>query len=257
LDRPRNETGLTRLEEGVFVPKSLPVACALQLLVSTAYSQDQTRSHTIQWWEVTAVVGTVALTSLADHGVNVWIQDHRSASSDKLAAAFRTGGQPLFVFGTSGGILLAGVISGHDELRRSGERALASVVLAGIATAGIKLSTGRLRPDQTDDPFIFKPFSGNDAFPSGHATLAFALATSLSDEIHKPWVSALLYTGATGTAWSRLNDERHWLSDVLMGGAIGITGAKVIEGRWRLFGLGPPKFLADPSGARLMWRYRF
>jgi membrane-associated phospholipid phosphatase len=249
--------GLTRLEDAVFVPRSLPVACVMQLLASMAYSQDSTPAHTIRWWEVTAVVGTVALASVADHGVNVWIQDQRSAQSDKLAAAFRTGGQPLFVFGVSGGILLAGVVSGHDALRRSGERVLTSVAVAGITTAGIKLSTGRLRPDQTDDPFIFKPFSGNDAFPSGHATLAFALATSLSEELHNPWVSAILYTGAAGTAWSRLNDQRHWLSDVLMGSAIGITGAKIMEGRWRLFGLGPPKFLADPSGARLMWRYQF
>jgi membrane-associated phospholipid phosphatase len=131
-----------------------------------------------------------------------------------------------------------------------------STAVAGLTSAAIRFR----RPAATvggDNLYIFKPFSGNDAFPSGHATLAFALATSLSDEIHNPWVSVILYTGAAGTAWSRLNDQRHWLSDVLMGSAIGITGAKVIGGRWRIFGLGPPKFLVDPSGARLVWRYEF
>ena len=227
------------------------------MVASNGQSQNQSQGHAIQWWEVAAVVGAVGLASLADRGVDIWIQDHRSSSSDDLAAAFRNGGQPAVVFGVGGGIALAGVISGHDGLRRSGERVLASTAVAGLTSAAIKISVGRLRPSDTDNPYIFKPFSGNDAFPSGHATLAFALATSLSDEIHNPWVSVILYTGAAGTAWSRLNDQRHWLSDVLMGSAIGITGAKVIGGRWRIFGLGPPKFLVDPSGARLVWRYEF
>jgi hypothetical protein len=42
-----------------------------------------------------------------------------------------------------------------------------------------------------------------------------------------------------------------------MGSAIGITGAKVMEGRWRIFGLRPPKVLVDPAGARLEWRAEF
>lgn len=239
-------------------PTALTAVCALQLVfTATGSSQQNEQPHSIQWWEVATVVGAVGVASLADRGLNVWIQDQRSSSSDDLAAAFRTGGQPAFVFGVGGGITLAGVISGHDNLRRSGERVLASTIVAGVTTGAIKISVGRLRPDVTDDPYIFKPFSGNDAFPSGHATLAFALATSLSDEIHKTWVSAVLYTGAAGTAWSRLNDQKHWFSDVLMGSAIGITGAKVMEGRWRIFGLGPPKFLVDPAGARLEWRAKF
>ncbi|HWC73144.1 MAG TPA: phosphatase PAP2 family protein [Gemmatimonadales bacterium] len=213
--------------------------------------------HVVQWWEVASVVGTVGLASLADRSVNIWTQDHRSSSSDNLASIFRTGGQPAVVFGIGGVITLTGAVSGHDRLRRSGERVLASAIVAGVATAAIKLSVGRLRPDTTDDPYIFKPFSGNDAFPSGHATLAFALATSLSHEIHNSWVSAGMYTFAAGTAWSRLNDQRHWLSDVLMGTAIGVTGAKLIDGEWRVFGLAPPKFLIEPGGARLEWRARF
>lgn len=251
------QLGITDVNGG-FGQWTVSAACALQLVVaSTGHSQDQPQGHAIRWWEVTAVVGGVALASLADRSVDIWIQDHRSSSSDKLAAAFRTGGQPAFVFGIGGGIALAGVISGHDGLRRSGERVFASTIVAGLTTGAIKISVGRLRPDVTDNPYIFKPFSGNDAFPSGHATLAFALATSLSEEIHNTWVSAALYTGAAGTAWSRLNDQKHWFSDVLMGSAIGITGAKVMEGRWRIFGLGPPKFLVDPAGARLEWHAEF
>ncbi len=182
------------------------------------------------------------------------MQDHRSSRSDAIARAFRNGGRPEIVFGVSSGILAAGVISGRPGLRRSGGRVLASVVTAGLATGALKEITGRFRPADATDQYTFRPFSNHDAFPSGHATVAFALATSLSAEIRRPWATAVLYAGATGTAWSRLNDHRHWLSDVVAGATVGITAANVMEGRWRLFGLGPPRLLVDPASYRLEWR---
>jgi membrane-associated phospholipid phosphatase len=195
--------------------------------------------------------------SALDRRVDRWTQDQRSPGSDRVARVFKYGGEPVLIFGVSGGILAAGVISGRPELTRRGGRVLASVVAAGLTTGALKEITGRFRPDNTTDPYVFRPFTNHDAFPSGHATMAFALATSLSAEIHRPWATALLYAGATGTAWSRLNDQKHWLSDVLAGATVGITAANVIEGRWRIFGLGPPRFLVDPHHARLEWRATF
>lgn len=197
------------------------------------------------------------MASALDRRVDNWTQDQRSPGSDRVARVFKYGGEPVLIFGVSGGILAAGVISGRPELTRRGGRVLASVVAAGLTTGALKEITGRFRPDTTTDPYVFRPFTNHDAFPSGHATMAFALATSLSAEIHRPWATALLYAGATGTAWSRLNDQKHWLSDVLAGATVGITAANVIEGRWRIFGLGPPRFLVDPHHARLEWRVTF
>ena len=76
--------------------------------------------------------------------------------------------------------------------------------------------------------------------PSGHAAMSFALATSLADEIHRPWATVGLYGMATAVGWSRINDNRHWLSDVAAGALIGITSSKLVTGRWRIFGLHPP-----------------
>lgn len=197
------------------------------------------------------------MASALDRRVDNWTQDQRSPGSDRVARVFKYGGEPVLIFGVSGGILAAGVISGRPELTRRGGRVLTSVVAAGLTTGALKEITGRFRPDTTTDPYVFRPFTNHDAFPSGHATMAFALATSLSAEIHRPWATALLYAGATGTAWSRLNDQKHWLSDVLAGATVGITAANVIEGRWRIFGLGPPRFLVDSHHALLEWRAAF
>jgi membrane-associated phospholipid phosphatase len=229
---------------------------ALQLAHMPALSA-QSRAHTIRWWHVALVAGGVGAASVFDRGMDAWVQDRRSPTSDRWARAFRNGGQPEVVFGVPGAMLAAGLISGRPGLERAGGRVLASVLLAGVLTGGTKEVTGRARPFETHDQYLFRPFSGKDAFPSGHATMAFALATSLGAEIHNRAVSALLYAGATGTAWSRLNDQRHWLSDVLAGAAVGLTSAKLIEGQWRVFGLAPPRFLGSPRSAKLEWRVLF
>ncbi len=79
--------------------------------------------------------------------------------------------------------------------------------------------------------------------------MAFALATSVADEIHSTPVTIGLYGAATLTGWSRMNDNKHWLSDVLAGAAIGVTSAKLMNGRWRVLGLHAPNFLLEPGKA--------
>jgi membrane-associated phospholipid phosphatase len=87
--------------------------------------------------------------------------------------------------------------------------------------------------------------------------MAFALAAALADDIHRPWATVGLYTLATGVGWSRINDNKHWLSDVAGGALIGITSAKLMNGRWRIFGLRPPGVLLGPSHAAVAWRVEF
>ena len=53
--------------------------------------------------------------------------------------------------------------------------------------------------------------------------VAFAMATVIAEtygEDH-PWVPWLAYPAAGLTALGRVNNERHWASDIFMGAAIG------------------------------------
>jgi membrane-associated phospholipid phosphatase len=147
----------------------LPAAFALlPALATAAHAQNQG----IKWWQPVLVVGAIATASLADGAVNDWVQERRTPQTDELARIFRSGGEPEVTFGIGGGILVAGTIAGKPELQRSGGRVLLSIVAAGLTTGAIKVGTGRYRPADTDNPYIFKPFSGHDSFPSGHATMA-------------------------------------------------------------------------------------
>jgi membrane-associated phospholipid phosphatase len=109
----------------------------------------------------------------------------------------------------------------REGIAAASERMAFACVAAGAVSFTVKAAAGRERPDETSSSARFKAFSGHDAFPSGHATVAFALAASLDAEARTPWLRAIVYPAAAITAWSRVHDRDHWPSDVVAGAALG------------------------------------
>lgn len=84
-----------------------------------------------------------------------------------------------------------------------------------ILVNGIKYSAKEMRPDG----------STANSFPSGHTATAFTAATILHKEYgltRSPWWSILGYGCATTTGIMRTLNNRHWISDVLVGAGIGV-----------------------------------
>ncbi|HEU4587745.1 MAG TPA: phosphatase PAP2 family protein [Gemmatimonadales bacterium] len=216
---------------------------------------------TIRWYHAAAAAGVISLSMLLDEPVQDFAQDHRSQTTDDVASVVRHFGQPEVYATVSVGLVGVGLIAGDHELARVGGRAVASVGLAGASALVLKSVLGRARPFTGQGVLSFHPFNTADsttAMPSGHTSVAFALATSLSDDIHRPWATVGLYTLATATAWSRINDDQHWFSDVVFGAIVGVTSAKLASGRWEVFGIHTPSFLVSPSGnAALTWHATF
>lgn len=221
------------------------------------------QAHVVRLWEVGAVLGGAALVSLLDQPLERSFQRDRSPFLTDLSSVFRQQGEPWYYVSVSVGVWGAGVIANSHDLRRAGRRLMAAVAVSGLTEQVIKQLVGRARPNEGSGAFTFHPFSSlkdslgvqtRGSFPSGHATAAFAVATSLADDIRNPFATAALYTLAAGAAWSRIYDNRHWLSDTFVGAALGITTAKVISGRWRVFGWRPPSLLVRPTGeVALRW----
>ena len=79
-------------------------------------------------------------------------------------------------------------------------------------TYALKFGVGRTRPNERN----------NHSFPSGHSSVAFTTATMY--QMWYGWKAGVpAYAMAALTAFQRLDDNQHWLSDVLMGAAIGIA----------------------------------
>ncbi|MCE1200461.1 MAG: phosphatase PAP2 family protein [Marinilabiliales bacterium] len=80
--------------------------------------------------------------------------------------------------------------------------------------------------------------AANNTMPSGHTAQAFVSATILDMEYRdtSPWISASGYACAVATGFMRIANNRHWISDVLIGAGIGISSVRLVYGlhqyRW-------------------------
>ena len=203
--------------------------------------------RSIEWYHGLAALGAVVLATTIDEPIQRHLQDHRTQTKDDVAYIFRQLGEPEVFLPVALAPVAVGLISGNKGILRAGGRISMSIITAAVVTDVLKMGVGRTRPNATDNAYDFAPFSGNKSWPSGHTSVAFAMVTSVGDEIGSLPVSIALYTAAGLTGWSRLNDNRHWFSDVLAGALVGVTSAKLMNGKWKVFGITQPKFLASPK----------
>jgi membrane-associated phospholipid phosphatase len=108
-------------------------------------------------------------------------------------------------------LLAAGQVSGDANVRAAGLEAGRSLVYTFAMVGGLKVAVDRTRPD-----------GGRYSFPSAHAAGAFAIAPVLSRRFGR-WAGLSAYGLALAAAVGRLEDRRHYLSDVVFGAALGTS----------------------------------
>ena len=115
---------------------------------------------------------------------------------------------------------------------RAKSTALDSVAATGIASGVIvnatKYLVGRARPTDGKGAYDFQPFSGHDSFLSGHTTEAFTLASVITEHYDAMWIKVTAYGLAGTVGYARLNNNRHWTSDVLAGAVVGTYVGKTV-----------------------------
>jgi membrane-associated phospholipid phosphatase len=141
--------------------------------------------------------------------------------TDKRTATFLRPAGIVGAFKTQTSVAL-GV---HTAARFRGQRRVAEVaaevvraqLVSQATTEILKRTTRRERPDGRS----------RHSFPSGHSAAAFATATVVQAEFG--WrFGVFAYAFAGWVAASRVQIQRHYLSDVVAGAAIGILGARAV-----------------------------
>jgi hypothetical protein len=156
---------------------------------------------------------TALLAHPADDDLNDWAVERGPAGYVRLGNLL---GDGWFQGGAAIGTYLAGRLGGDPDLMHLGSDLIRSQVLNAVLTRSIKLVAQRNRPH-----------GGPDSMPSGHASAAFASATVIQS--HYGWkAGAPAYAAAGFMAWSRVRDDRHWLTDVIIGGAIGTLAGRTV-----------------------------
>lgn len=144
----------------------------------------------------------------------------------------RNGSLPVFsrrvsyggAFYTAGGIAagfyLIGRATKNPRARETGLLAAEALINSGIVAQSLKLITQRPRPNNGGGRGRF--FAGGNSFPSGHAASIWSVATVIAYEYRdRSLVRYGAFAAATAISLSRYSGRNHFLSDVLVGSAVG------------------------------------
>jgi membrane-associated phospholipid phosphatase len=222
-----------------------PVApAAAQPADTTKVSTEPLFTSADAWIAGAFALGTVAMFPL-DRRIAEGLQDPTTQANrffKDASRGFEVISQPgAYIIG--GSLYAVGRIGGNERMADLGLHGAEAVFVSEVATYVLKGLIGRARPYVTGDtvPTSFglgRGFEQHDyrSFPSGHTSTAFAAAAAVTSETSRWWprstrfIAPLMYGGATMVGLSRMYNNRHWASDVVLGAAVGtFAGLKVVR----------------------------
>ena len=236
------------------VTRRLPDRLARALLIvvvaaaGAGAQSDSARAGPLFTYRDALLAGGVVVTARLVHPLDEYyaqlLQDSSTQSNRKLQALatfVRTTAAPgSYIIG--GTMYLVGRVADNRKLASLGLHGTEALVIGEATAMALKTLVGRQRPYVTprnaNNYQLFRGSQGNDyrSFPSGHSVAAFAAAaavtaeTSRNDPSSTWYVAPVMYGGALLVGISRMYNNQHWASDVLVGAGIGtFAGLKVVR----------------------------
>jgi hypothetical protein len=118
--------------------------------------------------------------------------------------------------GAAFALYAAGRATENTRMGRFGADMARAQILTQVTTYAVKYAADRTRPN--GDP---------RSFPSGHTATMFATATVVKE--HFGWKAAIpAYAAAAYVGASRVQDNKHYLSDVMFGATLGIVAGRTV-----------------------------
>lgn len=182
------------------------------------------------------VVTLIAGSFLLDDEINSLVMRNRN---DEAEFWFNYMANPignLYSYTFVAGWYFKGLMEKDNRSKNASLNATKAVLINTVISQVVKRTLKRERPFQmydADADDSFNPFEDdktNDSFYSGHASTAFAIATVFANEYKEHrWVPYLAYGLAGSAAAARIYLNKHWISDVVAGAAIGYYIGKVVS----------------------------
>jgi membrane-associated phospholipid phosphatase len=177
------------------------------------------------WLRLGVISGATVLSMQADQPVrDAVLKDRRYFYSVPIEGA-RMYGELYSPFVFFGGFALHYLFTDNISSRKIAYEIGQASLYAGAVTLILKTAIGRARPYMNEGKSSYRPFSSlldkYHALPGGHTTTAFVISTVLSRNVEPTWLKVLVYLPAVITPISRVYQDQHWVSDNVLGGAIG------------------------------------
>ena len=182
------------------------------------------------WMKAAWVAGGTGLFFILDEEIRGGFEDNRSSTTDDVSKFFERFGNGAISLPALGAFYLYGYFGENAKAERTALIAAESFLVTGLFTTVLKTAAGRHRPSTDDSSTSFDGFTtDHGSFPSGHTSTVFAIATVIANEYEDvPFIKPISYGIATMTGLSRINDEKHWASDIFIGAALGYFTSKTL-----------------------------
>ncbi|WP_421917809.1 phosphatase PAP2 family protein [Marinifilum sp.] len=164
--------------------------------------------------------GLLGSAFLIDEWANDRIKDNQSSFTNAYTDFFNEFGEKKIIAPSIVATWAIGRVIKDERLSNTTLNSAKALLTGAILTESVKIIAGRSRPDQMNGNMHFDAFGGNTnnskSFPSGHAFVAWSVFTPFAEEYSK-WIYAI----PVSVSLARMYRNRHWLSDVVLGGGIG------------------------------------
>jgi membrane-associated phospholipid phosphatase len=188
------------------------------------------------WWAAAGGAGALAVHPADTHVTPYFVNAPWAHNVFAFGAVL---GDTPELLATSVAVYVVGRATGDRKVSHLGMDLLQALAVSNAMVQTLKYATRRERPDG----------SGATSFPSGHASDTFAVATAL--ERHLRWKGAVpAFAFASYVAISRMHDNRHYLSDVVFGSAVGIISGRTVTRHGREF---PVTMAPVPGGVAILY----
>ena len=187
-------------------------------VISTPYHWNSS-----DWASFGAITGATLLSYFLDRNIRNVFQRNKGQFADKLSQFGELYGEPITVVVLTGGIYAYGLFLNNPRVRRTAILMTTTLISGGAVQTIAKVTAGRARPLTENGHNTFKPFSRTEdyySFVSGHTLVAMSMSFVLAKQFRSMPVKIALYSlGAIG-GFSRIYNDDHWFSDVLLGAAL-------------------------------------
>jgi len=172
-------------------------------------------------WLAPLGISTVSLLATDRRSAGELVENGDNQTRLRISKEISRGGSFYTTSAIAGAFYLIGRSTKNARARETGLLSMEALIDSGIVVTALKTASQRPRPSVDDASGEF--FDKGSAFPSGHAADAWSVATVISEEYGKgrPLVRFGVYGLATAVSLSRYTGRNHFLSDVLVGSAIG------------------------------------
>ena len=185
--------------------------------------EDMFRPHANEAKWIIPIIGVNALAISTDAAA---YQDIKPSDTVQEASrAFSSLGAPYPLFAAGASMYLIGRYTDDLRLRETGILGTQAMVHSIIITGVFESATNRKLPNGSGETEFWK---GGDAWPSGHASMFWALSTVVAEQYRdSPSRRYGAYSLATIVSVSRFTGRQHFPSDALASSFVGY-----LVGRW-------------------------